>query len=742
VGKPAPIRPEPPRRASRGAIAAIIVATLVVFAAVFSQSWFNLPFLRPNSSQQALVLTAFSAIIFLLLLALTFVLARNLVKLYAERRLGVLGSKFRTRLVIGALVLSFTPVIFFCFFAYGLLNRTIVHAYSLPFEQIQQNTTRVADMMEHHALANAAAEAQSIAELPETARSFQTGNFSAVAAEFRRHETTLQGGFALALLRGADSPTDPRSSASSWNYTAEASFHAPAAWPLLRGKLPADRDKPFDLDGTAYALGMAAAGDRGLIVVGMPLPAQYKQTLTNLETNSAWYADVARQLRQLRQTYIGILLLVTVLILFAATWMALFVSKLVTRPVAALAEATEEISRGRLDYRVEVRAADELGDLVAKFNSMAGELEFNRHQLENSSRELAQRREQIETILENIPTGVLSLDGECRVAHANNAFRRAFLGKDSPLLAPGAALSDLFPRETLKDLEHLFRKADRMGSAIAQMDIPLHRRTLNAAVTVASIGRQRGYVVVIEDLSDVVKAQKQAAWREVARRVAHEIKNPLTPIALSAQRIKRHLGRADTGSQEVIETCAETIAVSVESMRTLVDEFAALARFPTAQPQPSNINGIIESALAMFDGRLDGISLRTYFSPDLPRVMADPEGVKRAVANLIDNAAEAMRGSLVREIQISTSLLEQRDMVEIVIADSGHGVTPEVKEKLFLPYFSTKDRGTGLGLAIVSRIVEDHHGSIRVEENVPFGTRFIIELPVAHDAVLSDVAHA
>ena len=734
-----PNRPEPQRRASPGAVAGIIVATLVVFAAVFSQSWFNLPFLRPTSSQQALVLIAFSAGTFILLLALIFMLVRNLVKLFAERRLGVLGSKFRTRMVIGALVLSFTPVIFFCFFAYGLLNRTIVHVYSLPVEQMQQNTSSIAAMMEQHAVANAEAEAQSLAALPETARSFQNGNFSAVSAEFRRHEITLQGGFALALLR-----SEASASAAPWNYTAEASAHAPAAWPILRGKFPreADASKPFDLDGTPYALGTAPVGDRGLIAVAMPLPAQYKQTLNSLETNRAWYADVARQLRQLRQTYILILLLVTVLVLFAATWLALFVSKLVTRPVAALAEATEEISRGRLDYRVEVRAADELGDLVAKFNAMAGELEFNRHQLEASGNELRQRREQIETILENIPTGVLSLDKDCRVTHANSAFRRAFAAKEQPVPAPGAALRDLFPKETLQDLDHLFRKADRMGSAVAQMDIPLHRRTVNAAMTVASIGRDRGYVLVMEDLSDVVKAQKQAAWREVARRVAHEIKNPLTPIALSAQRIKRHLGRNDAVAQEVMESCADTIAGAVESMRTLVDEFATLARFPTAQPQPSNINGIIESALALFDGRLDGIVLRTFFATDLPRVMADPEGVKRALANLIDNAAEAIRGSLVREIQISTALLEDRDMVEIVIADSGHGVTPEVKEKLFLPYYSTKDRGTGLGLAIVSRIIEDHHGSIRVEDNSPFGARFVIELPVAHDAVLSDVAHA
>jgi two-component system, NtrC family, nitrogen regulation sensor histidine kinase NtrY len=244
-------------------------------------------------------------------------------------------------------------------------------------------------------------------------------------------------------------------------------------------------------------------------------------------------------------------------------------------------------------------------------------------------------------------------------------------------------------------------------------------------------------VVVFEDLSDVLRAEKQAAWREVARRVAHEIKNPLTPIALSAQRIQRHLDRGgvpDDQSLAVMRGCAETIAGAVETVRTLVDEFSTLARFPNAQPQPAHINSIVEGALAMFNGRLDGIGVQTFLSPDLPRVMADPEAIKRVVANLVDNAAEAMQDSMLREVQISTSLLSGRDAIEIVVADTGHGVSPEVKQKLFLPYFSTKKRGTGLGLAIVSRIVEEHRGHIRVEENKPVGARFIVELPVAAES--------
>jgi hypothetical protein len=238
-------------------------------------------------------------------------------------------------------------------------------------------------------------------------------------------------------------------------------------------------------------------------------------------------------------------------------------------------------------------------------------------------------------------------------------------------------------------------------------------------------------VVVFEDLSELLQAQRQAAWREVARRIAHEIKNPLTPIQLSAERIRRHLDRGtpDAQSLAVMHGCAETIAGAVETVRALVDEFSTLARFPQSKPQPSDINNIVESALAMFDGRLSDLSVRKVLTPDLPPVMADPEAIKRVVANLVENAAEAMKDSMLRELTVTTTLLDRREAVEITVADTGHGLTADAKERLFLPYFSTKGRGTGLGLSIVARIIEDHQGSIRAEENKPVGTRFIVELP-------------
>jgi two-component system, NtrC family, nitrogen regulation sensor histidine kinase NtrY len=735
-----PIRPDQKPSSRKKVIIPLAVGIALLFGVLLSLTSFDLP-LNPGTNQQLLFFASLSALIFLLFVALTFVLARNLLKLFAERRLGVLGSKFRTRLVVGSLLLSFLPVIGMFFFAYVLMNRSIDKWFSTPVEEVRRDTATMASLLASYAAQNTRAEADTIAASPETQRAFASHNFSALASDFGRHEPTLQGGFALAIVNG----------------DAKASFGTPASWEVLRAELPLERPKseaptPFTWDQTEYILGSSRVGDDGLILVGIPLPKKFSETVKQVEASQQRYLDLARERRLVRRTYMEVLLLLTVVVLFATTWFALFLSKLVTRPVVALAEATQEISRGRLDYRVEVRAADEIGDLVHSFNRMAAELESSRRQIEASSRDLGvanialeQRRRHIETILESIPNGVLSLNAERLVTHANHGLLRLFhpLGAESgiPSVLIGAPLRDVFAPEVLEDIEPLLRRADRMGTTTTQMEMAVQRVTLNVAVTVATLkhdGQRLGYVLVFEDLSELLKAQKQAAWREVARRVAHEIKNPLTPIALSAERIRRHLQRGttpDAASLKVINSCADTIAGAVETVRTLVDEFSTLARFPTARPQSTDINSIVESTLAMFNGRLDDIRVRIVLAPELPNVMADPEAIKRALANLVDNAAEAMQDALFREIQISTALVHSRDVVEVIVADTGHGVTRELKERLFLPYFSTKKRGTGLGLAIVNRIVEDHHGSIRVEENKPVGARFVVELPIVSEAV-------
>jgi PAS domain S-box-containing protein len=354
---------------------------------------------------------------------------------------------------------------------------------------------------------------------------------------------------------------------------------------------------------------------------------------------------------------------------------------------------------------------------------MTADLEANRTEIEA-------RRRFTEAILESIPTGVISVDSNGAIQLVNKALAEIF---PDPQPRNAVRLEDLFAREDAAEIRYLMNRARRTGHASQQLEVKTQRKTLHLAVTVSAIEGRRGsgFVIVIEDTSDLLRAQKTAAWSEVARRVAHEIKNPLTPIALCADRIARQLGRAEqtADTRRILQECSATIAREVESVRTLVDEFSQFTRFPAAQPVASDLNQIVETAVSVFEGRLDGIGVDKDLALELPLVQVDREQFKRVVVNLVDNAAEAMQDSLVKRLYIGTRSTEA-DAVELIIADTGCGVSREDKEKLFLPYFSTKGRGTGLGLAIVNRILADHEATIRVEDNEPTGARFIVELPI------------
>jgi two-component system nitrogen regulation sensor histidine kinase NtrY len=425
---------------------------------------------------------------------------------------------------------------------------------------------------------------------------------------------------------------------------------------------------------------------------------------------------------------------------------ALFLSKQVTVPIQALAEATREISRGNFDYRIDVNAQDELGMLVRSFNRMTEQLGEGRRQineftqsLEQAIEERERRRKLMEAILENIPTGVISLNSSGEVARVNSAVP-AILGDAA---REARSLPELVGEEAARAVLHLMRRSLRMGVASREIEIATAGRLVRAAVTVSSLGPRLsnpGYVIVIDDLTDLLRAQKAAAWQEVAQRIAHEIKNPLTPIQLSAQRLLRYMERS-SGTQQVaalrteleklVAECAGLIEREVHTLKSLVDAFSQFARFPSARLAPEDVNTIVASALDLFHGRLEGVTVRTELAAALPLVKADRELLRRVLANLIDNAAEAMEGSAIRRMRVATRVDGEGDAVEIEISDSGQGISPEDKERLFLPHFSTKERGTGLGLAIASRIIAEHNGTIRVEDNLPTGTRFLIRFPAA-----------
>jgi hypothetical protein len=380
-----------------------------------------------------------------------------------------------------------------------------------------------------------------------------------------------------------------------------------------------------------------------------------------------------------------------------------------------------------------------MGDLVRAFNHMAADLDASRQLAESSSAQLnaanlaiEERRRELETIVETIPSGVVTLDGTGTVLQSNRAFA-ALLGRRVDVGLTGEMIEALFPAECAEDLAGVIRRGHRMGAAFTEVEFHAGGRIIHLAITSARFelthGRS-GTVLVVEDTTELLRAQRQLAWKEVAQRVAHEIKNPLTPIALSAERIGRHLDRSQPDSPAVIRKCSEVILGCVGTLRTLVDQFSALAEFPAPQPRMCDMNQVAEEALALFAGRLDGITVERSLAPELPPVLADPEAIRRALANLIDNAAEAMQGSLLRVLGVSSSLCEDGAAVEVEVSDTGHGLTDEIRERLFLPFYSTKQRGTGLGLSIAAKIVLEHGGTLRAEANTPKGARFLMRLPL------------
>jgi PAS domain S-box-containing protein len=539
--------------------------------------------------------------------------------------------------------------------------------------------------------------------------------------------------------------TPPESSPASlvpWLEEGELGRAIPLHGPLSASLLIAARhsaDSVLTVAGQEYALGMKATASGNVVVVALPMPQGLSQPAMRIRADSATYLELFRRRSQIRTTFFLTLVVITVLVFFLSVWMAQFLSRQITRPVEALAEAMAEIATGKYDYRVALAATGEMGELVRAFNLMAADLHASRQLAESSSEQLTaanlaieERRRELETIVETIPSGVVTLDGAGTILQSNRAFA-ALLGRRVDIGLGGEKIVSLFPAECAEDITGVLRRGRRMGLAFTEIEFHCEGRILHLAITAARFEQSRGRpgtVLVVEDTTELLRAQRQLAWKEVAQRVAHEIKNPLTPIALSAERIGRHLDRGQPDSPAVIRKCSEVILGCVGTLRTLVDQFSALAEFPAPQPRVCDMNQVAEQALALFAGRLDGITIECKLEPGLPPVLADPEAIRRALANLIDNAAEAMQGSLLRVLGVRSSLSEDGLAVEVEISDTGHGLTDEIRERLFLPFYSTKQRGTGLGLSIAAKIVQEHGGSLRAEANTPKGARFLMRLPI------------
>jgi len=705
---------------------------------------FDVGFLNPETAGETLLSTSLMVLVFLLLLLLLVLLLRNILKLYAGQGGSGLGARLQSRMVLGAVLIALAPAVFMFLFSYLLMNRSMDRWFSPNISELRDDSIRVVVELAHYVASNARGEAESIA-----ATGAVESDLPVLQSVLLSHRITLDKGFVLVydkdkrVVASFDAP--PESSPASlipWLEEGGQGSAIALKGPLSRSLLTAsqsDSEPVVNVLDREYALGRSVTPSGKIVVTALPMPQGLSQPAMRIRSGSATYLELFSKRKWIRNILFLTLVVITMLVIFMGVWVARFLSRQITRPVEALGVAMAEIATGKYDHRVELIATGEMGELVHAFNNMAADLDTSRQLAESSSAQLSaanlaieERRRELETIVETIPSGVVTLDGRGSVLQSNRAFA-ALLGRRVDCGLGGEKIETLFPSDCIEDVTGVIRRGRRMGLAFAEIEVHSGDRILHLAITAARFEQARGRpgtVLVVEDTTELLRAQRQLAWKEVAQRVAHEIKNPLTPIALSAERIGRHLDRAQPDSPSVIRKCSEVILGCVGTLRTLVDQFSALAQFPASQPRPCDMNQVADAALALFAGRLEGITVERSFEPGLPLVLADPDAIRRALANLIDNAAEAMHGSLLRVLGVQTALSEDGSAVEVEVSDTGTGLTDEIRERLFLPFYSTKQRGTGLGLSIAAKIVQEHGGSLSAEVNTPKGARFLLSLPV------------
>ncbi len=712
------------------------VLLTLLLAAVFTLGSLDVPFV-PGSWREIIALYALSSLITAALLVFSLILTRSIIRLWMERSKQQPGARFKTKMVLGAMAISLLPVIFMFFVSYSLLNRTLGRWFPRPLEIASEETQKLLNDLGHGTLPRLHTQGyQAAMHASETPESFLAHSLSLGLDAVWLYDA--QGNFLRGGVVCDDQPEDRTlATCTVAGVQGERQRTLPSGVEIWQanGKSYFAARVPAILDG----------GKPGVLVAAYRTSPDFLKRWTTIQEQTKEYENVKQNLRALKRQMLLILFFFTILVLFAATWVALFLSKQVTIPIQALAEGTREVSAGNFSYQVPDQVQDELGLLVRSFNTMTRQLSDSRSQIDEFTRnlqqavqELERRRQLMETVLENIPAGVISLDPAGGILRSNTALLRMFGTVEREV----TSLETLLGSEAHAVVQELMRRSLRMGQVSREMEVIVGGHVRHLSATVSSLGPRRantGYVLVLDDLTEMLHAQKSAAWQEVARRIAHEIKNPLTPIQLSAQRLSRQVERRandkqspkDAALMEIARESATLIEREVATLAALVNEFSQFVRFPTAKFLPVDANVTVQEAVEVFSGRLDGISLRTSLENGLAPLRADAPLLRSVIVNLIDNAAEALENASLRQITVSTHLRAESDTIEISVADTGHGISPQDKDKLSLPHFSTKERGTGLGLAIAARIISEHGGSLRVEDNNPQGSRFIIELPIA-----------
>jgi PAS domain S-box-containing protein len=742
-------RTSPQRRTAPWLLAATVLVLLAIIAA---QQLFNVSAVLPSETgSDTLLLYALSSLNFAAFIVFTFILLRSLLRLRRERRERQPGAKIQTRLLIYFIGLSLLPIAAMAAFSYLFLNRSIEKWMGrLPENVVAQVREQ---QRENLALQNE--------KLRQTATLLATDVDARPQVEWQAALDRLAATGELAAVEIVSEQNDVMAHAEA---RIPDSQKAELTAILQRGRQSDQGEALSDGKGFDLTSVRLKSGPRLIFVPHRLSDTDVNDTIAGSQRE---YEHLLQRQRKVRLLGISTLGLMTLVLLFASTWVAIHLSRGFAAPIRSLAEASKEVARGNLSHRVDTIADDELALLAESFNQMTAELETNRREIESGANALKEknlaleeRRNYIETVLESLSTGVVSLDqNDCVTTINTSAISILKLSERPPAWAK---LTTLLNEEDRTVLDRLLRRARRAGRAAEQNQfsrsaganrIPV---ALTATALRASSGDGRGVVLVIEDLSELLAAQRAAAWSEVARRIAHEIKNPLTPIQLSAERIARNFGvraavpepGAATGSNgqsngsqtpldhselsRVVEECTTSITREVAGLKALVDEFSRFARMPPPRLELNDLNEVIRQTAQLYADRLNGVALRLLLDSQSPAALLDVEQMKRVFVNLIDNALEALNDEINdRCITISTKHDGARELLLATVEDTGEGIPPGDFKRLFQPYFSTRGRGTGLGLAIVSRIITEHGGKVFAEANAPKGARFVIELPVS-----------
>src|SRR5438309_4738100 len=682
-------------------------------------------------------------VVFLLLLVL---LIRNLVKLGFERRQKVIGARFKAKLVLAFLSLSVAPAFLIFIIASNFINKSIEGWFKPQVERPLDQALSVAQTYYANLERTALRHGQHVARAIER---------EGLLAEDRREALTTfltdqQDALSISTMTVFDARSrevvhvkDP--------LLADLATREVSPAQIKRGmaghEVTTVRELASgDLIEAVTPIWTTRAGGRhvvGAVVVGTHVTERLEAKVRGISQAFREYKQLKLLKNPIKGIYILLFLLMTLIVVFGFTWFGLYLARGITGPIEQLAEGTREVAAGNLAYKVHARADDEIGVLVDSFNRMTDDLSSSKHRLEEAyvdlqdkHTELEDRRRYIETVLEAITTGVVSLDALGRITTLNRAAARMFGVAEAAAI--GRLLEEVFTGPEAREVVTLVQRTRRPKTGTAAIQLHMRRGGVALSLLASATalrgpeGAYDGAVVVFDDLTELLKAQRLAAWREVAQRIAHEIKNPLTPIQLSAQRLRRRLVRAPGDEQQLVTECTQTIIQEVDGLKRLVDEFSRFARMPAPAPRPTDVRPIVEAVALLYRESHPRLVINTRAPGDLPLLDVDPDQFRRVIMNLVDNAVEAVGGA--GHVDVELTHAEGAGRVRIVVSDTGPGISSDDKDKLFQPYFSTKAGGMGLGLPIVHEIVTEHGGLIHVEDNVPRGCRFVVDLPVSRSA--------